>query len=116
MFVGLVLLMLLGVLSWLTKRVHRRGLGGATGRERVALTADHSVHVIELGGVRLLVGTGPSGAPRVLANLGEVELAESDAAPEPSLARPWAELGARLGRRETMGPVWARLFGVAGGR
>jgi hypothetical protein len=101
-FVGLVLLALLAVLSWLTRRVRGGSLGAGLGRERLALTAQHTVQVIEIAGVRLLVGTGPSGAPRVLATLGAVELVESTEQPELSLGRPWAEL---LGR-----------FGVEGGR
>ncbi|KIG15769.1 hypothetical protein DB30_05339 [Enhygromyxa salina] len=101
MFVGLTLVCLLAVLSWLTRRVRGGGALGTLGsRERMALTAQHTVQVIEIAGVRLLVGTGPSGAPAVLATLGEVELKETR--PEPALARPWAEL---LGR-----------FGVEGGR
>lgn len=101
-FVGLVLLALLAVLSWLTRRVRGGALGTSVGRERLALTAQHTVQVIEIAGVRLLVGTGPSGAPRVLATLGEVELSESRLEPELSMGRPWAEL---LGR-----------FGAVGGR
>jgi hypothetical protein len=105
--VGAVLLVLLGLLSWLTRRVQGGALAGA--RERVALTSQHSVHVVELGGVRLLVGTGPSGAPRLLAELGAVEGAETgevdgvDVRPDGrSPGRGGAELLAR--------------FGVAGGR
>lgn len=97
MFVGLVLLALLAVLSWLTRRVRGGPLGTGAGRERLALTAQHTVQVIEIAGVRLLVGTGPSGAPRVLATLGEVDLSASKPEPEPPMARPWAELLGRLG-------------------
>lgn len=87
MSVGAVLLVLLAGLSWLTRRVHAGPLG--SNRARVVLTNQHAVHLIEVGGVRLLVGTGPSGAPRVLAQLGEVEAAEAE--PEP--ARSWSWLG-----------------------
>ena len=95
--VGLVLLALLGVLSWLTRRVKGGALGTSLGREQLALTAQHTVQVIEIAGVRLLVGTGPSGAPRVLATLGEVELTESKPEPELAMGRPWAELLGRFG-------------------
>lgn len=88
-FVGAVLLLLLAGLSWLTRRIQAGALGGAGSRERVVLTNQHAVHLIEVGGKRLLVGTGPSGAPRVLAELGEVTATEP--APEP--LRPWAWLG-----------------------
>lgn len=66
--VGAVLLVLFGVLSWLTRRLQSGSISTAR-RERVSLTSQHAVHLVELGGVRLLIGTGPSGAPRVLAEL-----------------------------------------------
>ena len=76
----------------------------------VSRTGQHAVHVIESAGRRLLVGTGPSGAPRVLAELGEVELAGAGAgagagaSAEP--AGPWSELIERFA---------ARLGGLGGG-
>lgn len=78
--VGAVLLVLVGVLSWLTRRLQSGSISG-TRRERVSLTSQHAVHLVELGGVRLLVGTGPSGAPRVLAELeaGSAEVVEVQA-------------------------------------
>lgn len=91
-FVGAVLLGLLALLSWLSRRLRGGGLG--RGREMVALTGQHAVHVVEIAGRRLLVGTGPSGAPRVLAELGELEVALGKQA---EIARPWAELLERLG-------------------
>lgn len=94
MFVGAVLLLMLGGLSWLTRRMQGGALGGG-GRGRVVLTNQHAVHLIELGGKRLLVGTGPSGAPRVLAELGEAPMVEA----VPEAVRPWAWLG-MLGRVE----------------
>jgi flagellar biogenesis protein FliO len=84
-FVGAVLLLLLAGLSWLTRRIQ----AGGDSRVRVVLTNQHAVHLIEVGGKRLLVGTGPSGAPRVLAELGEVTAVE----PTPAPVRPWAWLG-----------------------
>ena len=83
MSVGAVLLVLLAGLSWLTRRVQGGPLGSS--RARVALTNQHAVHLIELGGVRLLVGTGPSGAPQVLAQLGDSAAIEA----EPDAPRPW---------------------------
>lgn len=98
--VGAVLLVVLGLLSWLTRRVQGGSLRGVG--ERVALTSQHSVHVVELAGVRMLVGTGPSGAPRLLAALGEVEQAEDTGRGEAAYAeaaagRGWTQLLARLG-------------------
>jgi hypothetical protein len=91
MLIGAVLLGLLILLSLLGRRLR----GGNAGRESVALTGQHAVHVVEIAGRRLLLGTGPSGAPRVLAELGEVEAVELEAGP--TLARPWAELVERFG-------------------
>jgi hypothetical protein len=91
-FVGAVLLSLLAGLSWLTRRIPGGALGGRGGRGRVVLTNHHEVHLIELGGVRLLVGTGPSGAPRVLAQLGEAPVVE----PVPERARPWLGMFGRV--------------------
>jgi len=63
--VGLVLGGILVATSWASKRLR----GGAGARTSVALTGQHAVHVIELDGERMLIGTGPSGAPRLLARL-----------------------------------------------
>ena len=87
-------------LSWLVlllAALSRRLAQAGRGRETVALTGQHAVHVVEIAGRRLLVGTGPSGAPRVLAELGEVEAAAAAVEPGPALARPWAELLDRFG-------------------
>ena len=91
LLVGALLIGLLWLLSHLSRRI--RG-GAGQGRETVALTGQHAVHVVEIAGRRLLVGTGPSGAPRVLAELGEVEVITDE---QPVLARPWAELLERFG-------------------
>jgi hypothetical protein len=90
-FVGAVLLSLLAGLTWLTRRIPAGALGRA-GRERVVLTNHHEVHLVELGGVRLLVGTGPSGAPRVLAQLQDAPVVE----PAPERARPWLGMLSRV--------------------
>lgn len=99
--------MLLGVLSWLTRRTRGGSSRAALGRrERVVLTGEHMVHVVEIGGMRLLVGTGPSGAPQLLAELGApLEEAGEAAVPDEAAqggSRAWVELLDR--------------FGVAGGR
>jgi hypothetical protein len=92
LLIGAVLLGLLAILSHLTRRL--RGGGAGQGRQSVALTGQHAIHVVEIAGRRLLVGTGPSGAPRVLAELGEVEAVVHE---QPTVARPWAELIERFG-------------------
>jgi|GEM_PF-1763293 len=64
--VGLGLLLALLVLVRLTR-------GTTRGPQKViALGAGHRLHVIELEGRRLLVGTGPSGPPTLLAELAEL--------------------------------------------
>ncbi len=63
--VGLTLGAVLVGLSWVSK--HLRASAGA--RKTVALTGQHAVHVVELDGERLLIGTGPGGAPRLLTRL-----------------------------------------------
>lgn len=56
-------------------------LGRVLGRGRhqraqsvVSLTPGHALHVVELAGRRLVVGTGPSGPPRLLLELPEAGL------------------------------------------
>lgn len=76
--VGVVLLVLVLVLWALQRRAR-----GADGRRKgpvMALTAQHALHVVDIEGCRFLVGTGPTGAPRLLSKLdqeagqGEVRL------------------------------------------
>lgn len=43
-----------------------RGGGRARDREVVRLTPQHQLHVVEVAGQRLIVGTGPGGAPRLV--------------------------------------------------
>lgn len=97
LLVGGVLLGLLVMLSSLTRRL--RGGGVGHGRQTVALTGQHAIHVVEIAGRRLLVGTGPSGAPRVLVELDEAEAAAElqPSSDSPAWGRPWAELIERLG-------------------
>ncbi|HLT38996.1 MAG TPA: flagellar biosynthetic protein FliO [Enhygromyxa sp.] len=92
LLVGGVLVGLLAMLSHLTRRI--RGGGAGHGRQTVALTGQHAIHVVEIAGRRLLVGTGPSGAPRVLVELGEAEAVEPE---QTGASRPWAELIERFG-------------------
>ena len=92
LLVGAVLLGLLAILSHLTRRL--RGGGAGQGRQTVALTGQHAIHVVEIAGRRMLIGTGPSGAPKVLAELGEVEAVTHE---PPIASRPWAELIERFG-------------------
>jgi hypothetical protein len=47
----------------------RRGMGGAP-RRTVPLGAGQALHVVELEGRRLVIGTGPGAAPRLLTELG----------------------------------------------
>jgi hypothetical protein len=94
---GVVLLVVLGGLAWLQKRLASAAGGRA---ETVALTRDHAVHVVELGGRRLLLGTGPTGAPRVLAELPELEPRDEAAlALDDADAGGWRALLDRLGGR-----------------
>ena len=65
--VGLVLLALLVGLVLLNRRVRpqvRRPKGSFT-----RLTAQQGVHLLEIEGRRLLIGTGPTGAPRLVCDL-----------------------------------------------
>jgi hypothetical protein len=55
---------LLGLLR-LSRRV-------APGNPRILLTSTHSLHIVEVDGRRLLVGTGPGGPPRLVTELAEV--------------------------------------------
>ncbi len=64
--VGLGLLLALLVLV----RVSR---GARTGPQKIiTLGAGHRLHVVEVEGRRLLVGTGPSGPPQLLTELAEL--------------------------------------------
>lgn len=79
----------------------RRG-SAASRRERprsvVTLTPGHALHVVDVAGRRLLVGTGPSGPPSLLLELqdpavppwaGQLDVGGS--------APPWVEEAARRG-------------------
>lgn len=48
--------------------VQRRRLGGPR-PTTIPLTAHHALHVVETGDIRIVVGTGPGAAPRLLYEL-----------------------------------------------
>ena len=64
--VTLVLAALLGAAIWLRRRVEGKGWGPGT---QVRLTSEHAVHVVTVEGRRWMIGTGPAGAPSLLAEL-----------------------------------------------
>lgn len=61
---GLGAVALIGL--WANNR--QRGMAGVQ-RQTVGLGGQHALHVVELDGRRLLVGTGPGAAPRLLTEL-----------------------------------------------
>lgn len=65
--VTLVLLAVLAGAVWLRRRLEQGDLGGQ-GRS-VRLTGEHAVHVVTVEGRRWMIGTGPGGAPTLLAEL-----------------------------------------------
>ncbi len=64
--VGLVALLLV-VLAALARRLGTRGHNDAV--KVVRLTAQHGVHLVELEGRRLVIGTGPTTSPTLLCEL-----------------------------------------------
>ncbi len=66
--VGLVIAALVGS-SLALRRLRGRVGPGRPGR-MVALTGQHALHVVELDGRRMVIGTGPSGAPQFVCDLG----------------------------------------------
>ncbi len=70
--VALVLVATLAGLHWLNGRgvPGLPGLGTqGRGSRTIRLGTGHAVHVVEVEGRRLLIGTGPDGAPRLLTEL-----------------------------------------------
>jgi hypothetical protein len=63
--------LLLGVVALLALwgQGRRRGMGAAS-RRTVPLGGGQALHVVELEGRRLVIGTGPGAAPRLLTELG----------------------------------------------
>lgn len=98
--VGLLLVLLAG-LTWLSRR---QGGRAGSSPSSIALTNQHAVHVVELEGRRLLIGTGPSGAPQLIT---ELEAAQADE-PEPVAA----ELGDEHG--DDARPEWVRAVAAYG--
>ncbi len=68
--VTLVLAALLVAAIWMRRRLDR-----GTGHS-VRLTGAHAVHVVTVAGRRWMIGTGPAGAPTLLAEL-PVEASEA---------------------------------------
>lgn len=68
--VGIGLAVILGGLMFLTRRLHgpRAGAGKV-----IRLTAQDAVHLVEVDGRRLLVGTGVGGPPRLICELADLE-------------------------------------------
>jgi hypothetical protein len=77
---GVVLLAVAGALQW---RRRTRGEAGPAVKT-VRLTAQHALHVVEIDGRRLVVGTAPGAAPS-LVDAGPVPTA---APPEPAWIHP----------------------------
>lgn len=61
---GALLLGLLGIAVLLKRRSPSLGPGAAP--RSIRLTAEHALHVVELPGRTLVVGTGPGGPPTLL--------------------------------------------------
>lgn len=76
--VGAVLMILVAALAWVGRWIRTTG---PRGTRSIRLTADHAVHVVELGGRSFVVGTGPGAAPCLLTEI------PGDAA-EPGLGLP----------------------------
>jgi hypothetical protein len=82
--VAAVLAAILVGLWWLGRRLDPRR---AAGPSAIRLGTGHAAHVVEVEGRRLLIGTGPTGAPRLL-----TELDPPPTPPEPE-SRPRARRG-----------------------
>lgn len=83
--VGLVLAALLAALVLANRKVRARD--GSLGRTRVQLSGQHSLHVVEIEGRRILVGIGPSGAPRLLCDLSADPVELEPEPPKPGSGR-----------------------------
>ncbi len=84
--IGLLLLLGAGAVVWFG---HRRCRGGPA--RTIPLTPQHAVHVVDLDGRRILLGTGPAGAPSLLCTLEGADPSES--APDAALDGPVAPVG-----------------------
>ena len=99
--VGVALLVLLGGLTWLNRRVHGPQ-GGRRGGRAIRLTGQHTLHVVQLEGKRFVVGTGPSGPPALVLEMPHAATeGEAEPVPRTPLARP------PVGREpESSGWIW----------
>lgn len=105
---GGLVLALVGLSRWSRRLESGRG-ASQRGRcqRRIALTQQHALHLVEIEGRRLLVGTGPGEGPRLL---GELEARSEGASAtegtsmterttmmkDEQVGRGWDELRARL--------------------
>lgn len=67
LYTGAVLAVMFVFLALLGRRLG--GRAGRASRTVIGLGGQHRLHVLEIDGRRLLVGTGPSGAPSLLCEL-----------------------------------------------
>lgn len=93
--VGLLLSAVLGLLMLANRRVRARAEGA--GAKSVRLTAQHSLHVVEVEGKRLLVGVGPSGAPALLCELDGERASTPAPAPASSGSSAEPRVGPQVG-------------------
>ena len=93
--VGGGLLVALLLLVWLG-----RGVRGGDRRQRpelvVSLGSGHALHLVDIAGRRLIVGTGPTGAPRLMLELSEPAAPWAAGPPELD-APPWVADAASRG-------------------
>jgi len=68
---------LVGTAAWAAVRAR---LSGASQRasQTIRLSAQHAVHVLEIDGRSLLIGTGPNGPPALLLELRESSVRSSE--------------------------------------
>ena len=79
LYTGVVLAVMFVFLALLGRRMG--GRSRRANQQVVGLTGQHRLHVVDLDGRRLLVGTGPSGAPNLLSELDDEPAWARDAAP-----------------------------------
>ena len=82
LYTGAVLAVMFIFLALLGRRFG--GRARAANQSVVGLTSQHRLHVVELDGRRLLVGTGPSGAPSLLGERDDEPAWTREAAPQRS--------------------------------
>ena len=69
LYTGAVLAVMFILLSWVGRRVG--GRANSAVRAVIPVTSQHRLHVVDVDGRRLLVGTGPQGAPSLVCELGD---------------------------------------------